>query len=228
MLPVDREPTDDEREALSASLPDQPLHVAALFTGRRVTGGHSGASRDADALDAVEAARIVGRALGARVDVRAAEYAPWHPGRCVEVRVDGRVVGHAGELHPAACERLELPARACAVEVNLSAVGAREVLPAPRISAYPGVNQDVAVVVDSAVPASEVEAALRSGAGELLESIRLFDVYTGSQLGKGRKSLAYALTFRADDRTLTEDDASQWRFAAVEAARSAVGASLRG
>ena len=228
MLPVDREPTEQERETLSASLPRQPLHMAALYTGRREPGGHSGPGRDADALDAVEAARIVGRALGAEVDVRAAEYAPWHPGRCVEVLVDGVVVGHAGELHPAACERLGLPARSCAVEVDLTAVGAREVLPAPRISAYPAVNQDVAVVVDVAVPASEVEAALRSGGGELLESVRLFDVYTGSQLGEGRKSLAYALSFRADDRTLTEDEASQWRTAAVEAAQKAVGASLRG
>ena len=106
-------------------------------------------------------------------------------------------------------------------------MGVREVLPAPAISSYPSVNQDVALVVDDAVPASAVEAALISGGGELLEGVRLFDVYTGSQLGEGRKSLAYALTFRAADRTLTEDEASQWRAAAVEAAEKAVGASLR-
>ena len=156
----------------------------------------------------------------------------------MEVLVDGGdrdagpgeivVVGHAGELHPAACERLGLPARTCAVELDLTAIGAREVLPAPTISSFPSVNQDVALVVDVAVPAAQVEAALRSGGGELLESARLFDVYTGAQLGDGRKSLAYALTFRADDRTLTEDEASAWRTAAVEAAEKAVGASLRG
>ena len=238
MLPVDREPTPQERDSLAASLPDQPLHVAALYTGRREPGGHFGPGREADALDAVEAARIVGRALGAEVEVRAAERAPWHPGRCVEVLVDGGdrdagpgeivVVGHAGELHPAACEQLGLPARTCAVELDLTAIGAREVLPAPTISSFPSVNQDVALVVDVSVPAAQVEAALRSGGGELLESARLFDVYTGAQLGDGRKSLAYALTFRADDRTLTEDEASAWRTAAVEAAEKAVGASLRG
>lgn len=186
----------------------------------------------------MEAARSVGRALGAEVEVRAAEYAPWHPGRCVEVLVDPAeadagageavVVGHAGELHPAACERLGLPARTCAVELDLTAIGAREVLPAPTISAYPAVNQDVALVVDASVPAVEVEEALRAGGGELLESVRLFDIYTGAQLGEGRKSLAYALAFRAGDRTLTEDEASAWRTAAVEAAEKAVGASLRG
>src|SRR5699024_4008875 len=175
-----------------------------------------------------EAARIVGRALGAEIEVRAGEYAPWHPGRCVEVLVDGHVVGHAGELHPAACERLGLPARTCAVEVDLSSVGAREVLPAPSISAYPAVNQDVALVVDADVPATPVEAALWSGGGDLLEDVRLFDVYTGAQLGDGRKSLAYALTFRPDDRTLTEDEASTSRTAAVESAEKTVGAALRG
>ncbi|MDV8001723.1 phenylalanine--tRNA ligase subunit beta [Rhodococcus sp. IEGM 1408] len=228
MLPVDREPTPQEREQLSASLPEQPLHVASLYTGRRVPAGHSGPGREADALDAVEAARIVARALGAEVEVRAAEYEPWHPGRCVEVLVDGEVVGHAGELHPAVCERFGLPARSCAAELDLTAIGAREVLPAPSISAYPSVNQDVALVVDVGVPASAVEAALRSGGGDLLEGVRLFDVYTGAQLGEGRKSLAYALTFRAVDRTLTEDEATRWRTAAVDAAEAEVGASLRG
>lgn len=228
MLPVDRAPSDAERETLRASLPEQPLHMAALYTGKREAAGHSGPGRDVDALDAVEAARIVGRALGAEVQVRAGEFAPWHPGRCVEVLVDDDVVGHAGELHPAACERLGLPPRTCAVEVNLTAIGAREVLPAPSISSYPAVNQDVALVVDVGVPAASVEAALRSGGGELLEDVRLFDVYTGAQLGDDRKSLAYALTFRADDRTLTEDDASAGRVAAVDAAAKAVGAVQRG
>ena len=228
MLPVDRRPTAEEQETLRESLPEQPLHVAVLYTGRRDPDGHWGPGRDADALDAVEAARIVARQLGAEVDVRAAEYAPWHPGRCVEVLVDGEVVGHAGELHPAACERLGLPARTCAAELDLTAIGAREVLPAPAISSFPSVNQDVALVVDASVPASAVEAALWSGGGDLLESVRLFDVYTGAQLGAGRKSLAYALSFRADDRTLTEDEASEHRTAAVAAAESAVGAVLRG
>ena len=227
MLPVDREPTPAEQQRLGDSLPLQPVHVAALYTGRREPAGHFGPGRDADALDAVDAARTVGRALGLEIEVRSGECAPWHPGRCVDVLVDGTVVGHAGELHPAGCERLGLPARTCAVELDLTAMGVREVLPAPAISSYPSVNQDVALVVDDAVPASAVEAALISGGGELLEGVRLFDVYTGSQLGEGRKSLAYALTFRAADRTLTEDEASQWRAAAVEAAEKAVGASLR-
>ena len=228
MLPVDREPTPAEQEELSASLPHQPLHVAMLYCGHREPTGHFGPGRPADARDAVEAVRLVARTVGVEIEVRATGRAPWHPGRCVEVLVGAQVVGHAGELHPAVCERLELPARTCAAEVDLTALGVQEVLPAPSISSYPGVNQDVALVVDAAVPAASVEAAIWSGGGDLLESVRLFDVYSGSQLGEGRKSLAYALTFRAADRTLTEDEASRWRKAAVEAAQASVGAVLRG
>src|SRR5690606_4487365 len=102
-----------------------------------------------------------------------------------------------------------------------------ESLPAPVVSPFPAVLQDVAVVVDASVPAAEVEAALRAGGGDLLEDVRLFDVFEGAQVGENRKSLAFALRFRAPDRTLTEDEASVAREAAVEAARSAVGAQLR-
>jgi len=227
-FPVDRRPTDEELRRLVGSLPDQPVHVATLYTGRREPGGHWGPGRVADALDAVEAARVVCRAVGAELEVRRGEYAPWHPGRCVELVVEGRVVGHAGELHPAVLERLDLPARTCATELDLTAVGVREVLPAPVISSFPAVLQDVALVVDESVPAAQVEAALRAGGGELLEDVRLFDVYTGEQVGPGRRSLAYALSFRALDRTLTEDEASAARGEAVAAAGREVGAVLRG
>ena len=85
----------------------------------------------------------------------------------------------------------------------------------------------MALVVAAQVPAADVTAALLDGAGDLLEDVRLFDVYTGAQLGDGRKSLAYTLRFRAPDRTLTEDDASAARDAAVQRAAEAVGAVLR-
>jgi phenylalanyl-tRNA synthetase beta chain len=89
-------------------------------------------------------------------------------------------------------------------------------------------KEDVALVVDADVPASAVEAALREGAGELLESVRLFDVYTGPQVGEGRKSLAFALRLRAPDRTLTAAESVAARDAAVQAAVTLVGATQRG
>ncbi|MGW2832927.1 phenylalanine--tRNA ligase subunit beta [Streptomyces sp. NPDC001286] len=234
-LPVDRRPTDEEIAALDAALPEQPRHVAAVLAGAREQAGWWGKGRPADWADAVEAGRTVAREAGARLQVRKGQYGPWHPGRCAEFTVvaDGveTVVGHAGELHPRVVKALGLPERTCAVELNLDALEqvGDDTPQAPRISTFPVATQDVALVVDKFVPAADVEAALRDGAGELLESIRLFDVYENEeQLGEGRKSLAYALRFRAADRTLTVDEASAARDAAVAVAGDRTGAVLRG
>ncbi|MER5448208.1 phenylalanine--tRNA ligase subunit beta [Streptomyces sp. NPDC002766] len=234
-LPVDRRPTDEEIAELDAALPEQPRHVAAVLAGAREQAGWWGRGRPADWADAVEAGRAVAREAGAQLQVRKGQYGPWHPGRCAEFTVvaDGAetVVGHAGELHPRVVKALGLPERTCAVELNLDALErvGDDTPQAPSISTFPVATQDVALVVDQFVPAAEVEAALRDGAGELLESIRLFDVYENEeQLGEGRKSLAYALRFRADDRTLTVDEASAARDAAVAVAGDRTGAVLRG
>jgi phenylalanyl-tRNA synthetase beta chain len=224
-------PAAAELAAAQRFVPDQPWHVAVVLAGDRDPAGWWGPGRPADWADAIQAARTVLAAAGVgeeRVAVRAAGYPPWHPGRCAQVEVDGAVVGHAGELAPAVCAALELPRRACAMELDLDAVPLPPVVPAPRISSYPPALIDVALLVDHAVPAGAVRAALRDGAGELLESVRLFDVYTGEQAGPGRKSLAYKLTFRAPDRTLTVDEAVAARDAAVAVAASRVGAELRG
>ncbi|MFJ4281423.1 phenylalanine--tRNA ligase subunit beta [Streptomyces massasporeus] len=234
VLPVTGRPTDEELAELNAALPDQPRHIAVVLAGAREQAGWWGKGRPADWADAVEAARSVAREAGAELVIRKGQYGPWHPGRCAElaVVVDGaeRIVGHAGELHPRVVKALGLPARTCAMELDLDAVeiAGDATAAAPRISTFPVATQDVALVVDAFVPAADVEAALRDGAGELLESIRLFDVYENAeQLGEGRKSLAYALRFRATDRTLTVDEASAARDAAVALAGERVGAELR-
>ncbi|MER6954589.1 MULTISPECIES: phenylalanine--tRNA ligase subunit beta [unclassified Streptomyces] len=234
-LPVDRRPTDEELASLDAVLPEQPRHVAAVLAGAREQAGWWGKGRPADWADAIEAARAVAREAGAELIVRSGQYGPWHPGRCAEfvVVADGaeRVVGHAGELHPRVLKALSLPARTCAMELNLDVLEAvgNDTPQAPSISTFPVATQDVALVVDRFVPHSDVESALREGAGELLEGIRLFDVYENAeQLGEGRKSLAYALRFRASDRTLTVDEASAARDAAVALAGERTGAVLRG
>ena len=161
------------------------------------------------------------------IELTADDHRPWHPGRCARLTVDGRTVGHAGELHPAVLERAHLPKRMCAVEIDIDALPLDVVLPAPSVSVFPAVLQDVNVVVARDVPAAEVEKALREGAGELLEEISLFDVFTGEQVGEGNKSLTFSLRFRAADRTLTEDEANAAKLAAVDAAAERVGARLR-
>ncbi|MET9379628.1 phenylalanine--tRNA ligase subunit beta [Streptomyces sp. NPDC002928] len=234
-LPVDRRPTDEEIATLDAALPEQPRHVAVVLAGAREQAGWWGKGRPADWADAVEAARTVAREVGAELVVRNGKQGPWHPGRCAELAVvaaDGaeNVVGHAGELHPRVVKALGLPARTSAAELNLDALEAvgNDTPQAPRISTFPVATQDVALVVGKSVPHADVEAALRDGAGELLEAIRLFDVYENDeQLGEGKKSLAYALRFRAGDRTLTVDEASAARDAAVALAAERTGAVLR-
>jgi phenylalanyl-tRNA synthetase beta chain len=137
-------------------------------------------------------------------------------------------VGHAGELHPAVCEDVEIPRRTCAMELDLDAVPLPGTTPAPAISNFPPALIDLALVVPADVPAAAVEEAIVDGAGALLESVRLFDVYTGEQVGSGRRSLAYKLTFRAPDRTLTAEEAVAARDGAVAAAAERYGATLRG
>lgn len=228
---VDRRPTDEEFAAADAVVPAQPVHVAVVLSGDLDPAGWWGAGRPAGWADAIEAARDVLAAAGIpdeRVEVRAAEYAPWHPGRCAELRVDGSVVGHAGELHPVVVAALELPRRTSAMELNLDTLPPTPVTPAPTVSGFPPALIDVALVVDESVPAEQVRRALEAGAGELLEDVRLFDVYSGAQLGAGRRSLAYKLTFRAPDRTLTVEEAVAARDAAVAVAAERFGATLRG
>jgi phenylalanyl-tRNA synthetase beta chain len=227
LVPVHRRPTDAEIALLDASLPRQPQHVAAVLTGLREPRGPWGPGRRVEAADAFEAARIVARASGIDVVLGAAQYLPWHPGRCAEVLVGATCIGHAGQLHPAVIERSGLPKGTCAMELNLDAIPLVEALPAPRVSPFPAVFQDVSLVVSAHVSAQAVADAVREGAGELLEDIQLFDVFAGPQIGENRKSLTFALRFRAPDRTLTEDDASAARDAAVRRAAEAVGAELR-
>ena len=162
--------------------------------------------------------------------MRAAARAPWHPGRCAEILVGDAVLGHAGELHPRVCAAYGVPARTAAAEIDLSRLlehAVPLVVPRREFSDFPVAKEDVALVVDDSVTAAEVEAALREGAGEYLESIRLFDVYTGPQVGEGKKSLAFALRFRAPDRTLTEHEAGAARDAAVALAAERCGAVQR-
>jgi phenylalanyl-tRNA synthetase beta chain len=226
-IPNNRRPTDDEVATLDASLPRQPQHVGVVLAGLREPAGPWGPGRPVQASDAFEAVRIIGRAAGVELTLRPAQYLPWHPGRCGKVLAGDTVVGHAGQLHPAVVERSGLPKGTCAMELDLDAIPLTEALPAPTVSPFPAVFQDVSLIVGEGVAAQSVVEAVRDGAGALLEDVRLFDVYTGPQIGEGRKSLTLALRFRAPDRTLTEDEASAARDAAVQTAADRVGAVQR-
>jgi phenylalanyl-tRNA synthetase beta chain len=236
--PVDRAPTEAEQVELQAALPDQPLHLGVVLAGNREQSGWWGPGRAASFEDAIEAARGVLGVSEVPFEVRAAQHEPWHPGRCAALYLEsGQLAGYAGELHPRVVQAFALPARSCAAELNLSlieaAAAARGPVQARPVSGYPVATQDVALVVPAEVPAADVQAALvagvrDSGDGGLLEDVRLFDVYTGEQAGEGSKSLAYTLRFRAPDRTLTAEEVTEARDAAVAEAARRTGAVLRG
>ncbi|MBO0608125.1 phenylalanine--tRNA ligase subunit beta [Myceligenerans salitolerans] len=234
-LPGGTRPSDAELEALAAATPDQPRRIAGVLTGRRVTAGWWGKGRAADWADAVDAARLVARRAGVEVTVAAdPTHLPWHPGRCAKLEATDaagrtRLIGHAGELHPKVVDALGLPARACAFEVSLTdlvTVASGEPVAASPVSAFPAAKEDLAFVVDAALPAATLREAIVSGGGDLLEDVSLFDIFTGEQIGEGRKSLAYAVRLRAADRTLSADEVRAAREAIVAAAER-IGAVLR-
>jgi phenylalanyl-tRNA synthetase beta chain len=236
-LPVDRRPSDDQIAALNAALPRQPRRLAIVLSGERERTSWWGAGRASSWEDALDSVRIAAREAGAigELSFRADVHLPWHPGRCAALYIGGTAtaggsrIGHAGELHPRVLEGLGLPARTAAAELDLDALIAagRQSGRSEPLSTYPPAISDVAVVVSADVPSAEVEDALRSGAGPLLENLRLFDVYAGTGVEPGFRSLAYRLSLRAPDRTLTAEEANAVRDAAVSEAGRRVGAALR-
>jgi phenylalanyl-tRNA synthetase beta chain len=217
-------PTDEELAALDGALPAQPRHAAVALAGNR-------AGRPVAVGDAVEVLLAAARAIGISLTISRGQDAPYHPGRCAVLLLDGEPIGTAGELHPRVVSHLGLPPRTVVGELDLDrlvrAAAEAGPAPAPVLSTYPPSSVDVALVVADDVLAADVEQRLREGAGELLEEVRLFDVFTGPQVGEGRVSLAYSLRFRAPDRTLTDAEVLAARDAAVVAA-GALGAVLRG
>lgn len=213
-----------------ATLPDERDHLAALLCGQVSRRPHE-ADRPVGAADAVAVVEALSQALGlADLRLDAAEAPGFHPARCAAVVVDGRVIGHVGEIAPAVLSALDLEGPAAALEVDAGAlVGAsrRERWYRP-VSRFPASNIDLAFVVADAVPAASVEATLRESGGELLEEIRLFDVFRSDALGPGRASVAFALRFRAPDRTLTDEEVAELRERCIGAVVAAHGAELRG
>ncbi|EFQ83920.1 phenylalanine--tRNA ligase, beta subunit [Aeromicrobium marinum DSM 15272] len=225
---VDSRPTPAEVELLDAALPDQPHHVGLVMLGQRVGSGWAGPGRAAGWADAISVARRVAESLHVELEVAATEHAPWHPGRCASLSVDGTVIGHAGELHPQVVAAHGLSGRVAAAELDLDAlVAAAPALgPRPEFSTYPVAKEDLAFVVERGTPAGRVLSVLRA-AHPVIESVRLFDVYDGDQVADGSVSLAFSLRLRAPDRTLGDEEIRTVRDAAVDAVTREFGATLR-
>lgn len=226
---VTERPSDEEIAALQSSLPGQPETLAGIVTGKWIADGWDGDGVAADWKHVVALADTVAAAVGLTLVRRQVDdVAPWHPGRTAALFVGETLLGYAGELHPQVIKAFELPERTCAVEIDFGKL--LDAAPhAGRIGvlhAAPVAKEDVALIVDANTPAAEVESALVAGGGELLESVHLFDVYTGEQVGEGKKSLAFALRIRGE-KTLKDAEAAEVRQAAVAAAAERCGAVQR-
>ncbi|MGO0577485.1 phenylalanine--tRNA ligase subunit beta [Ornithinimicrobium panacihumi] len=227
---VGRRPDDAVLQQIRDAVPAQPWHVAMIAAGQSDRAGWWGGGREVDVTDVVGWAHAVCDALGVQVERLQTERAPFHPGRCVELALaDGTTVGWAGELHPKALQSLGLPGRTSAAELDLDVLIAASDhrLAATPLSTQPMAASDVALVVKRSVRYGDVEESLRAGAGELLESIQLFDVYRGDQVGADEQSLAFRMHFRAPDRTLKTEEVNAARDAAVARAAKDHGAVQR-
>jgi phenylalanyl-tRNA synthetase beta chain len=212
-------------DEIFASVPPQGHHVAGLLVGKIENENWQGKARAYNWQDAIAYAQDILALCNLEWTVARSDLAPWHPGRCAELIVNGKAVAHAGELHPRIVAAYGLPERSVAFAVALSALPDSALVRPTTVGTMPAAVQDVALIVDSTVSAADIEGALRAGAGELLESITLFDRY--DKIGDGKISLAFTLVFRAQDRTLTGEEVSAMREAATAVAASKFGAVVR-
>ncbi|QNV37192.1 phenylalanine--tRNA ligase subunit beta [Rothia terrae] len=225
-----QKPADDVLEAINAGLPEQPRYIAGLFAGTDTEATPGVTPRAYDWQDAVDAVRLISSVTGVEIVISRGTHQAFHPGRTAALSLaDGTHLGYAGELHPKLLATTDMPERTAAYELNFSALieAKTGVIEATGIFGYPATNQDVALIVDADIPASDIKAALAEGAGDLLEDIRVFDDYRGTGIEEGKKSVAFTLRFRADDRTLTADEASAAREAAVAVTAERFGATQR-
>jgi phenylalanyl-tRNA synthetase beta chain len=212
-------------DEIFASVPPQGYHVAGLFVGKTENENWQGKARAYNWQDAIAYAQDVLALCNLEWTVARSDLAPWHPGRCAELIVNGKAVAHAGELHPRIVAAYGLPERSVAFAVALGALPDSALVRPTTVGTMPAAVQDVALIIDSNVSAADVEGALRAGAGDLLESITLFDRY--DKIGDGKISLAFTLVFRAQDRTLTGEEVSAMREAATAVAAAKFGAVVR-
>lgn len=238
--PLGEKPSDEVLAELNASIPDQPHRAAGLLLGAAAPKQPGESPRAFDWADALDAARIVAGAVSVELVVSQGAHRAFHPGRTAELAVrvatdpDGgegglEVVGVAGELLPELVAESHLPGRVAAFELDLGRIielAPREPATAP-LSTYPAATQDLTLVVDAEAPAGDVLAVVSAGAGGLLEDARIVDDYRGAGVDDGRKALTFALRFRAPDRTLKAEEASEAKLAGVAAAELAFGARLR-
>ena len=175
----------------------------------------------------VEAVTSLGGKEG-RLQFRAAQQKPFHPGQCAELLTDsGNVVGVLGTLHPAIRRELGLDSPVSLFELDLELLQSAAIPHASSLSKFPEVSRDLAIVLDETVPASEISRLLAENAGEFLSDFRIFDVYQGDAVEKGKKSVALGLTWQHPSRTLSDEEINAIISSCVNALQEQFNANLR-
>ncbi|MBN2501121.1 MAG: phenylalanine--tRNA ligase subunit beta, partial [Anaerolineales bacterium] len=215
----------------SGSLPDEFTRLSLALAGPRELPTWQGA--DDTAMDFYDLKGVVETLLdglhiqGARYEL--CENPIYHPGKCARVMLGDKQLGVIGELHPLVQEQYNFGAPVQAGDFYLETI--LEVIPeryeVSDVAAYPPVLEDLAVVVDETLPAVQVEELILQTGGKLVTGVQLFDVYRGEQIGKGKKSLAYSITYQDPDRTLTDKEVAKQRAKIVRRLENELNAKLR-
>lgn len=184
-----------------------------------------------DYFDLKGAVELVVETLGLteRIDYVTGAIPVYHPGRSASITLDGEIIGYLGQIHPAVCKKMDLPGDTHVCEVDfaaLLAVSAKEIK-FRELPKYPGSVRDIAILVDRGVPAAEIQKVIADRDSDIIESINLFDVYTGERIAADKKSLAYSIAFRHPERTLTDEEINPVMEAIVADLANAFGAQLR-
>ena len=213
------------------TLPDEVSHLGIVMTGPRYSPSWIAAPEQM--MDFYDIRGVIERLEGglhlADTTLEPSQQASYYPGRSADWYAGGSLLGTFGELHPTVAQRYRFESPVLLAEIDLQALAS--VLPSryrvQPLLTTPPVLEDLALVVDDATTAAEVEAVLRRAGGDLLKQVRLFDVYRGSNIPAGHKSLAYALTYQSDEDTLTDKDVTRLRNKIIAAAGKQLGATLR-
>lgn len=217
-----------------AELPDEPVRLVLVLTGlRQPSSWHGGSPEAMDFFDCKGVVEALMASLHLEeITFEAQAHPSFHPGRSAVVKVGDKVVGALGELHPAVRAAYELPGSnpVLAADFDLAALLSTRVAhyEVREVSRYPAIVEDLALVIDASTPAREVEALILQTGGARLVDLELFDLYHGEQLGVGKKSLAYRLTYQSDEGTLTDKDAARLRNKILKRLERELGAVLRG
>jgi phenylalanyl-tRNA synthetase beta chain len=215
----------------STGLPDEPHHLAFALSGLRQPSGWDRKSTERmDFFDLKGILEELMAALHLEVIFQPASEAAYHPGKCAELKLKDKHLGVFGELHPQVQSNYDLSSAVIGGEIDLDMLVAGinvDRFPIEPVREFPPILEDIAVVVDETIPAEKVEWLIRQTGGRLVVAVKLFDIFRSAQVGEGKKSLAYNLTYQSDEKTLSDKDAAQIRQKIIRRLEHELDAKLR-